>query len=57
MPARRLSSMAAIGAPDPSQPPRLVGEVLGTGQILKDIVRNLSDKFRFTREDGGGLSL
>ena len=36
--------------------PLLVGEVLETSQIPKDIVEALSDRFRFNQEDGRALS-
>ena len=45
-----------MGAPDPSQPPRLVGEVLGTGRIPDDLVGALLARFRITWQEGGLIS-
>ena len=40
--------MDAMGAPDPYWPPWLIGEVLETGQITNDLVRDFSDRFQVT---------
>ena len=48
--------MYAMSAPDPPRPPRLVGGVLRTGQLPYDIIGDLSDRFRVTREEEGALS-
>ena len=48
--------MAAMGSLSPSRPPRLVGEVIGTGRLHGKLVGALSDRFRVTLEDKGPLS-
>ena len=41
---------------NPPPLPRLVGEVLGTGQLPDNLVAALLARFRVTKEDGGPLS-
>ena len=52
-----LSTMAAIGAPDPPCPPRLVGEVIETVQIPDGLFVDLLDWLQFNQEEVGELSL
>ena len=48
-----LVVMSATGNPDLPRPPWLVWEVLGNGWLSNELVRDLCDWFRVTREDGG----
>ena len=54
--ARRPAHLDAMGDPKPLRLPRLVGEVLRTGQLPDDLVGALEDRFRVTVEEGGYLS-
>ena len=41
---------------EPPPPPRLVGEVPGTGRLLDNLVAELSNRFQVMKENGGPLS-
>ena len=52
-----LVRWSAMVAPDPPWPPRLVGEVLGTGRLPNALTKILASRSQTVREDGGELSM